>query len=43
MKKIISSDKAPKAVGPYYQAVWANDLLFISGQIPVDLETSNLF
>jgi len=39
MKKIISTDKAPKAVGPYSQAIWANDLLFISGQIPIDPET----
>lgn len=39
MKKVISTDKAPKAVGPYSQAVWANDLLFISGQIPVNPET----
>jgi len=39
MKKIISTEKAPKAVGPYSQAVWANDLLFISGQIPIDPET----
>jgi len=39
MKKIISTDKAPKAVGPYSQAMWANDLLFISGQIPIDPKT----
>jgi len=39
MKEIISTEDAPKAVGPYSQAVWANDLLFISGQIPIDPET----
>jgi 2-iminobutanoate/2-iminopropanoate deaminase len=39
MKKIISTDNSPKAVGPYSQAVWANDLLFISGQIPIDPKT----
>ncbi|MBT3754714.1 MAG: RidA family protein [Candidatus Cloacimonetes bacterium] len=39
MKKVISTENAPKAVGPYSQAVWANDLLFISGQIPIDPET----
>jgi 2-iminobutanoate/2-iminopropanoate deaminase len=39
MKKVISTDNAPKAVGPYSQAVWANDLLFISGQIPIDPAT----
>lgn len=39
MKKVISTEKAPQAVGPYSQAVWANDLLFISGQIPIDPKT----
>ena len=36
MKKIISTENAPKAVGPYSQAVEANGFLFISGQIPID-------
>jgi 2-iminobutanoate/2-iminopropanoate deaminase len=36
MKKIIYTDEAPKAVGPYSQAVEANGTLFISGQIPID-------
>jgi len=36
MKKIIYTDDAPKAVGPYSQAVEANGMLFISGQIPID-------
>lgn len=36
MKKIIVTDKAPKAIGPYSQAVEANGILFISGQIPID-------
>lgn len=39
MKKVISTEKAPQAVGPYSQSVWANDLLFISGQIPIDPKT----
>jgi len=39
MKKIINTDKAPKAIGPYSQAVEANGMLFISGQIPLDPET----
>ncbi len=39
MKKVISTENAPKAVGPYSQAVWANDFLFISGQIPIDPAT----
>jgi len=36
VKKIINTENAPKAVGPYSQAVEANGLLFVSGQIPVD-------
>ena len=35
MKKIVATDQAPAAVGPYSQAVWAGPLLFISGQIPI--------
>ncbi len=40
MKKIIFTDKAPKAVGPYSQAVEINGMLYISGQIPIDPTTS---
>ena len=36
MKKIINTSSAPKAVGPYSQAVEANGTLYISGQLPVD-------
>ncbi len=36
MKKIIRTDKAPKAIGPYSQAVQAGNTLYISGQIPID-------
>ncbi len=36
MKKIINTSNAPKAVGPYRQAVEANGTLYISGQLPVD-------
>ncbi|MBQ0124606.1 MAG: RidA family protein [Bacteroidales bacterium] len=36
MKTIIASPKAPKAVGPYSQAVNLNGTLFISGQLPVN-------
>ncbi len=39
MKKIISSPLAPKAVGPYSQAIEANGTLYISGQLPVDGST----
>jgi len=42
MKKIISTDKAPKAIGPYSQAVEANNTLYISGQIPINPETGKL-
>jgi len=36
MKKIINTPHAPKAIGPYSQAIEANGMLFISGQIPID-------
>jgi 2-iminobutanoate/2-iminopropanoate deaminase len=39
MKKVISTDQAPKAIGPYSQAIECNGLLFISGQIPIDPST----
>jgi len=42
MKKIISTEKAPKAIGPYSQAVEANGTLYISGQIPIDPTTGKL-
>lgn len=42
MKTIISTDKAPKAIGPYSQAVEANGTLYISGQIPINPETGKL-
>ena len=39
MKEIISSNDAPKAIGPYSQAVRARGMVFISGQIPIDPKT----
>ena len=39
---VISTDSAPKAIGPYSQAIVANGLLFASGQIPLDPATGNL-
>ena len=39
MLKKISTNDAPKAIGPYSQATVYNDLLFTSGQIPLDPET----
>jgi 2-iminobutanoate/2-iminopropanoate deaminase len=38
MKEIIYSDKAPKPIGPYSQAVKVGDSLYVSGQLPVDAE-----
>lgn len=40
MKKIISTENAPGAIGPYSQGVQAGNLLFISGQLPIDPKTS---
>jgi 2-iminobutanoate/2-iminopropanoate deaminase len=42
MKEIISTDKAPAAIGPYSQAVKVGNLLFTSGMIPIDPETNTL-
>jgi 2-iminobutanoate/2-iminopropanoate deaminase len=42
MKKIISTDKAPAAIGPYSQAVQFGNLLFVSGQIALDPKTGEL-
>ncbi|OGP91604.1 MAG: hypothetical protein A2156_06545 [Deltaproteobacteria bacterium RBG_16_48_10] len=41
-KKVIQTDKAPKAIGPYSQAVQAGNFLFLSGQIPLDPRTGEL-
>lgn len=41
-KQIINTLKAPLPIGPYSQAVKAGDLLFVSGQIPIDPSTNNL-
>ncbi len=42
MRKIISTDKAPAAIGPYSQAVVFGNTLFTSGQIPINPETGNV-
>ena len=42
MKKIIATENAPKAVGPYSQAVMAGETLYISGQIPLDPKTMKI-
>lgn len=42
MSKIISTDKAPLAIGPYSQAVISGNLIFTSGQIAINPETSQV-
>jgi len=41
-KKVIQTEKAPKAIGPYSQAIQAGNFLFLSGQIPLDPKTGEL-
>ena len=42
MKKIISTDKAPAAIGPYSQAIEVNNMVFTSGVIPVNPPTGEI-
>ncbi len=42
MKKIIQTDKAPAPIGPYNQAVWAGNTLYVSGQIALDPASGKL-
>ncbi len=42
MKKVISTPKAPAAIGPYSQAIQVGNLIYTSGQIPIDLATGQL-
>jgi 2-iminobutanoate/2-iminopropanoate deaminase len=42
MKRIINTEKAPAAIGPYSQAVEVNGTLYISGQVPVDAATGKV-
>lgn len=42
MKKIISTPKAPAAIGPYSQAIVAGDMVYTSGMIPIIPETGEL-
>jgi 2-iminobutanoate/2-iminopropanoate deaminase len=41
-RQIVATDAAPKAIGPYSQAVWAEDILYCAGQIPLDPATGNM-
>ncbi|MDO5293292.1 MAG: RidA family protein [bacterium] len=42
MKKIINTEKAPAAIGPYSQAIEVNNMVFTSGVIPIDPTTNTL-
>lgn len=42
MKRVIKTENAPKAIGPYSQAIEANGTLYVSGQIPIDPTTSKI-
>lgn len=42
MRNPVSSPTAPKAIGPYSQAVWTGNLLYCSGQTPIDPATGKL-
>ena len=39
--KQINTEKAPAAIGPYSQAIEANNMVFVSGQLPIDPSTGN--
>jgi 2-iminobutanoate/2-iminopropanoate deaminase len=41
-KKVVSTTLSPQAIGPYSQAIVAGNLLFVSGQVPIDPATGNL-
>ena len=42
IRETISTDKAPKAIGPYEQAIKVGDFVYTAGQIPLDPQTGNL-
>lgn len=42
MKKEVTTQKAPKAIGPYSQAIKANSFLFLSGQIPIEPNSNEI-
>ena len=41
-RESVQTDKAPKAIGPYEQAIKANGFIYTAGQIPIDPKTANL-
>ena len=42
-KKVVYTEKAPKPIGPYSQAIIAGDFIFTAGQIPIDPKTNLLY
>lgn len=42
MKEVVNSDKAPAPLGPYSQAIKANNTLYVAGQIPINQETGKI-
>ena len=42
MREVISTDRGPRAIGPYSQAIKANGFVFVSGQIPLDPRTQQM-
>ena len=42
MREVISTDRGPRAIGPYSQAIKANGFIFVSGQIPLDPRTQQM-
>lgn len=42
MKKVVCSSKAPGAIGPYSQAIEVNNMVFVSGQLPIDAVSGNM-
>jgi 2-iminobutanoate/2-iminopropanoate deaminase len=41
-RRVVSTERAPKAIGPYSQGIVSGDLLFLSGQVPIDPATGEL-
>ena len=42
IRQAVATDKAPKAIGPYSQGIRSGNLLFVSGQVPIDPATGNI-
>ena len=42
MKKVIKTNNAPGAIGPYSQGIIVNDMIYTSGQLPIDVKTGEM-